>query len=114
MQDDQAYSESWHSQNSLFKHFRRCLSIFSHIDAYSATLKGAQIVRRGAASWPFLEIEKKCPDFGKKFPDCVHLCFNIQSGILGILQYSERFHNCIPTNIQSPVIFTKSYEYSEL
>ena len=34
--------------------------------------------------------------------------------ILGILEYSEPFHNYIPTNIQNPVIFTKMYEYSEL
>ena len=27
--------------------------------------------------------------------------------ILGILEYSEPFHNCIPTHIQNPVIFTK-------
>ena len=27
---------------------------------------------------------------------------------------SEPFHNCIPTHIQSPVIFTKIYEYSKL
>ena len=26
-------------------------------------------------------------------------------GILGILEYSEPFHNCIPTHIQNPVIF---------
>ena len=28
-------------------------------------------------------------------------------GIIGILEYSEHFHNCIPTHIQNPVIFTK-------
>ena len=35
-------------------------------------------------------------------------------GILGILEYSELLHNCIPTYIQNPVTFTKIYEYSEL
>ena len=35
-------------------------------------------------------------------------------GIFRILEYSELFHNCIPTHIQNPVIFTKIYEYSEL
>ena len=35
-------------------------------------------------------------------------------GILGILEYSVPFHNCIPTHIQNPVIFTKIYECSEL
>ena len=34
--------------------------------------------------------------------------------ILKILEYSETFHNCIPTHIQNHVIFTKIYEYSEL
>ena len=35
-------------------------------------------------------------------------------GILGILEYSEPFHNYIPTYIQNTVIFTKIYENSEL
>ena len=40
--------------------------------------------------------------------------FTHKHGILGILEYSEPFHNCIPTNIQNPVIFTKIYKYSGL
>ena len=35
-------------------------------------------------------------------------------GILATLEYSEPFYNCILTHIQNPVIFTKTYEYSEL
>ena len=35
-------------------------------------------------------------------------------GILRILEYSEPFHNCIPTHIQGPVILTKIYKYPEL
>ena len=35
-------------------------------------------------------------------------------GILGILEYSERFRNCIPTHIQHRVILTKIYKYSEI
>ena len=35
-------------------------------------------------------------------------------GILGILEYSELLHNCIPTYIENPLIFTKMYKYSEL
>ena len=34
--------------------------------------------------------------------------------ILGIPEYSELFHNCIPTQIQNPVMLKKIYEYSEL
>ena len=42
-------------------------------------------------------------------------CLHTQKlGILGILEYSEPFHNYIPTHIQSPVILTKINEYSEL
>ena len=42
-------------------------------------------------------------------------CLHVQKpGILGILEYSEFFHNCIPTHIQNSVIFTKIFEYSEL
>ena len=33
---------------------------------------------------------------------------------LEILEYSEPFHNSIPTHIQNPVLFIKIYEYSEL
>ena len=54
-----AYSEPWHSQNSLFNHFQGYLDIFRGIDAYSATLTGAQLGR------------KKFPDFEKKASDCV-------------------------------------------
>ena len=35
VRDDHAYSESWHSQNSLLKHFQGYLSIFRDINAYS-------------------------------------------------------------------------------
>ena len=35
-------------------------------------------------------------------------------GILRILEYSEPFHNYIPTHIQGPVILTKIYKYPEL
>ena len=28
-------------------------------------------------------------------------------GMFIILEYSERFHNCIPMHVQNPVIFTK-------
>ena len=55
--DEHAYSEPWHSQNSLFSRFQGYLGIFRDIDAYSATLTGAQLGR------------KKFPDFGKKGPD---------------------------------------------
>ena len=34
--------------------------------------------------------------------------------ILGFLEYSEPFYNCIPTHIQNPVILTTIYEHSKL
>ena len=43
MKDDHAYSEFWHSQNSLFNDFQRYLGIFRDIDAYAATLTGPQL-----------------------------------------------------------------------
>ena len=60
MSDDQPYSEPWHSQDSLFKHFQGYLGIFRDIDAYSVTLKGAQLGEesRGSLPFPFLIIEK--------------------------------------------------------
>ena len=56
-----------HIQNSgivrtLFKHFQGYLGIFRDMDAYSATLTGAQLgLRRGGGelSYPFLKIVKK-------------------------------------------------------
>ena len=42
MQDDNAYSEPWHSHNSFFKHFQGYLGMFRNIDAYSATFTVAQ------------------------------------------------------------------------
>ena len=47
MSDVHAYSEPWHSQNSLFRHFQKYLDIYRDIDAYSATLTDAQLQWRG-------------------------------------------------------------------
>ena len=47
MQDDHVYSEPWHSQNSLLKHFQGYLGIFRDIDAYLTTPTGVQIGRGG-------------------------------------------------------------------
>ena len=44
----------------------------------------------------------------------VHRLHMQKSGILGILEYSELFNNCMPTRIHNPVVFTKIHEYSEL
>ena len=71
MQHDHAYSEPWHSQNSLFKHFQGCLGIFSDTDPYSTTFRGVQLGRRGKASPALFKNQKWCPDFRKKDPDCV-------------------------------------------
>ena len=83
MPDDQAYSETWHSQNSLFKHFKGYLGIFRDIDGYSATLSGTQLRGRGETSRALFENRKKCPDFGKKDPDCVH--FGVELSIQNIV-----------------------------
>ena len=52
------------------------------IDAYSATFTGVQLGGRGEGPPLFFsENHKKCPDLGKKGPDCVHLWakFSIQN-----------------------------------
>ena len=36
------------------------------------TVNTRRATRRGRPSLPFFENQKKCPDFGKKCPDCVH------------------------------------------
>ena len=46
--------------------------------------------------------------------DLVQRLHTQKPGILGILEYSKPFHNCIPTHIQNPVILRKINEYSEL
>ena len=71
MLDDHAYSEPWHSQNSLFKHFQGYLDIAKDIDAYSAKLTGGQLRGRGKASPAFFENRKNCPDFEKIGRNCV-------------------------------------------
>ena len=68
MSDNQAYSEPWHSQNSLFKYFRRYLGIFRDIDAYSATLTSMQLRRRWDTSTASYENWKKVPWFWKEKP----------------------------------------------
>ena len=84
MSDDQAYSELCHSQNSLFWHFQGCLGIFRDVNAYPATLTGAQLGMRGKASSTIFENRKKCPEFGKKGPDCIYhwVKFSIQDVVL--------------------------------
>ena len=50
MQNDQVYSESWHSQNSLFQHFQGYLGIFSNIEVCLPILIGAKLGRVGEVS----------------------------------------------------------------
>ena len=58
--------------------------MFRDIDTYSATLTSAQLRERREGSPALLENRKKCPNFGKKGPDCVHLWvkFSIQNVVL--------------------------------
>ena len=93
MQDDHAYSELWYSHKSLFKHCQRYWGIYRYTDAYSATHR-RETRGRGKASPALFENRKKCPDFGKNDPDCVHLLvkFSIQNVVL----IGEKFPNCFP------------------
>ena len=79
MPDDQSYSEPRHSQNSLFKYFEECLDIFRDIDAFSATLISWQLRERAKTYPAFFENQKKCPNFGKRGPECVHLWTEISN-----------------------------------
>ena len=49
---------------------------------------GAQLGREGGGRppLPFFEYQKKCPDFAKKGPDCVHsyIIFTIQNVVLRV------------------------------
>ena len=64
----------WHSQNSWFNYFQGYLGILRDIDAYSATLIGAQLGGRGAREvFPALfENPKQRSCFGNEGPDCVY------------------------------------------
>ena len=109
MSDDQAYSEPWHSQNSLFKRFPGYLGIFRDIDAYSATLTGAQLKGRGEASPTLFENRKKYPDFGKKGPDSVHLW--VKFSIQNIFLRASRRKNfkMFPCGALFPCVFDKMF-----
>ena len=76
----------WYIQNSLFKHFQGYSGMFKDIDAYSATLTGAQLVGEERLPLSSLKIEKgeRCPDLGKKSPDCFWVKFSIQNLVLGV------------------------------
>ena len=54
-----------------------------------------------------------CSTIFRHIQNLVHRLPMQKSSILGILEYSELFHNCIIAHIQNPVIFTKIYGYSE-
>ena len=81
-------SETWHSQNSLFKQFQWYLGIFRDIDAYSITLIREQVGERDEASPTLFENQKRCPDIAKKDPDCIHfgVKFRIQNVVLRIFK----------------------------
>ena len=50
-------------------------------DAHSAAFTGTQLERRRETSPALLENRNKCPDFGKKIPNCAHhwIKFSIQN-----------------------------------
>ena len=58
IKDDQAYSEPWHSQNSLFNHFQGYFGMFRYIDAYSAKLTGLLGGVGGGLPCPFWKSKK--------------------------------------------------------
>ena len=82
MEDNQAYSEPWHSQYRLLKHFQGYLGIF--IDTYSTTPTGVQLGGREGPHLRFFENRKKCPD-------CDHLWvkFFIQNVVLRVLRRKD-------------------------
>ena len=85
MQNDQVYSESWHSQNSLFQHFQGYLGIFSNIEVCLPILIGAQLGKVGEVSPTHFWRSKKVPSFWRKGLDSAHLRIkcSIQNVIFG-------------------------------
>ena len=96
-------------RKSLFKHFQRYLATFRNIDAYSATFTNGKLGRRGEAS-PFLfENRKKCPNFLKKGPDCVHLWvkFYIQNVVLKVPR--RKISTILPCGVSFSSVFHEMF-----
>ena len=60
--------------------------------AYSATFTDGQLSGRGRLPLPFFENWKKCLDFGKKGPDCVHLWAKLSIQNVVSKCFSARLH----------------------
>ena len=72
----------WHSQKSLFKNFQGYSEIFRECIFNHTNTRATR--GRGEAATALFENRKKCPDFGKKGPDCVQFWvkFSIQNVVL--------------------------------
>ena len=80
-------NHSYTEESVLCTNFYVCVTLFVRdIDAYSATLTDAQLGKRGEASTALFENQKKCPDFGKKGPDCINhwVKFSVQNVVLRV------------------------------
>ena len=73
---------------------------------------------RGEASPSLIANRKKCPDFGKKGPDCVHLWvkFSIQNVALGVFFCLRGLYVflCFWRNVYRSALFPQNLQYSGL
>ena len=105
MSDDQAYPEPWHSQNSFFKHFQGYLGIFRDIDAYSATLTGAQLKGRGDLPCLFWYLKILV----KKILDCVHLWVKFPIQNIVLRESKKKTPKCFTVGLFFLVFFTEFF-----
>ena len=130
-----------HTQNSgifsflffsgMFQHIQSYLALLRHIHTYWDIKAYSDLFRhiqQPVYSWhihnlaifwamAYLEQEtylKPCVTLTRHIQNLVQGLHMQKPGILGILEYLELFHKCIPMHIQDPFIFIKIYEYSEL
>ena len=101
------HSASWHSQNSLFKHFQGYLGTLRNTNAYSATLKSAQLGRRGEASPNLFENWEKCPEFGKKALTVSIIGLNVPFKMQFSKYLGEKTPKCFPVGPLFLVFLTK-------
>ena len=130
---------AWHFHLGIV-HFTKCsiinvwqcfkyVSVYLHISTlcnpcifstlpYSETwhILSQILIENSAKCWPGLFRTHVIRRYSAIFRHIQNLlqCLHMQKlCLLGVLEYLELFHYCIPKHIQNPVIFTKIYDYSQ-
>ena len=60
------------------------------LDLSQVTGEKTRGIEKGGLPCPFSEFEKKCPNFGGKFPDCEHQWFNFSLQVQFLKSFQEK------------------------